>query len=116
VDTDELVAALDPLQPAHLACASALRQGAEFTLWHDGTATPAELLDICRRRHGKLLEQGVETVGFEQALRDLESTARPLLRLGSVDVGDPPYHFAVFLAAQRTEVVACLGVDQAWEE
>lgn len=35
-----------------------------------------------------------------------------LVRLGAVDVEDPPYHFQLFLNAAGTKVVACLGVDQ----
>ena len=113
MDPHQIVEALDPLQPAHRACADALRRGAAFTLWPDGVATPEELLEICRRRHRGVLEQGIETIGFEQALQGLETTTHQALRLGAVEVADPPYHFAVFLAAEDPEVVACLGVDQS---
>ena len=113
MDTSAIVSALDPLQPAHQGCATALRHGAEFSLWHDGVATPAELLEICHRRHRKILEHGIETLGFEQALEALESTGFDGLRLGAVEVEEPPYHYAVFLAPHETEIVACLGVDQS---
>jgi hypothetical protein len=113
VDTDRIVEALDPLQPAHHACSEALRHGASFTLWRDGAASPAELLEICHRRHRGVLEQGIETLGFEQALEALKTTGYGSLRLGAVDVEEPPYHYALFLAPTHTEVVACLGVDQS---
>jgi len=115
VDIDEIVSALDPLQPAHRGCATALRNGADFRLWHDGVATPEELLEICHRRHRRILEQGIVTLGFEQALAALEATGHDGLRLGAVEVEDPPYHYAVFLAPHETEVVACLGVDQTFQ-
>jgi hypothetical protein len=73
--------------------------------------------DLCTRPHyrrrASYTEQvGIPTLGFSTAVQALHQYGDQPVRLGAVDVDDPPYHFQLFLDNELTSVIACLGVDQ----
>ncbi|MEU8006288.1 hypothetical protein AB0B66_34460 [Catellatospora sp. NPDC049111] len=51
-------------------------------------------------------------LGFREAVDRLDELGDQPLRLGQVAVLSPPYHFLLFLTADLSAVVACIGVDQ----
>ena len=52
-------------------------------------------------------------MGFADAVTALRAVGEELVRIGAVDVEDPPYHFQLFLNEDGTEMIACLGVNQS---
>jgi hypothetical protein len=77
-------------------------------------SSPSTLVALYARRDSHTRQQGIPTLGFTRAVDDLRAHGEDLVRLGAVDLDDPPYHFQLFLNADATAVVACLGVDQSW--
>jgi len=69
---------------------------------------------IYARRDRHTRQRSIPTLGFTQAVDDLRAHGDDLVRLGAVDLDDPPYHFQLFLNEDATAVIACLGVDQSW--
>jgi len=114
MDRDRLVGLLDGEGEAFVACRSAVVAGASF--WISPTAQPAApLAGIYGVREAHTRRIGLETLGFAAAVEALRARGQDLVRLGAVDLDDPPYHFQVFLDEPLAAVVACLGVDQgAW--
>jgi hypothetical protein len=92
-----------------LACRDALSAGARF--WVDEQSCPAApVAAIYARRDLITSRAGQSTSGFSEAVEALRSHGDRLIRIGAVDVDDPRYHFQVFLRADMSGVVACLGV------
>ncbi|MFG3701674.1 hypothetical protein ACGF5C_27745 [Micromonospora sp. NPDC047620] len=80
----------------------------------DSDPLPAShMVRIYRRRERHIKARGVSSLGFAEAVQALTDAGHLPLRLGSVAAADPPYHFQIFLSADASTVVACLGVDQA---
>lgn len=59
------------------------------------------------------LERAMGTVGFAEAVADLRARGGDLVRVGGVEIEDPPYQFQLYLNEHASAVVACLGVDQS---
>jgi hypothetical protein len=114
VDRDLLVQLLsgeDGEDEAFTACRQFVVAGAR--LWVSDQVQPAAELARTYQRRARHTEQvGIPTLGFPAAVRALRRYGEQLVRLGAVDVSDPPYHFQLFLDKELTSVIACLGVDQ----
>jgi hypothetical protein len=96
------------------ACLAVLRQGATVATSSDGS-TPVsvtELQTIFERRVQHLRSLGRAPLGGDQLVLALRSTSEETLQIVAVDSLDPRMHFAVFLSADFSDLVACLGVDQ----
>ena len=112
MERDELLRLLDEMPgEAFTACGAAIRAGAEYFVWED--AVPADqLARSYSRRVQHLARIGNQMLGSDDAIaRLLISGDRPL-RICEATVEDPPTHFQLFLSADATRVVACLGIDQ----
>ena len=111
MDRDHLVQLLGDEHEAFIACRRSVVAGARF--WVSGQAQPASKLTRTYQRRARHTEQlGIPTLGFTAALHALHEHGEQAVRLGSVDVDDPPYHFQLFFDEKLTSIVACLGVDQ----
>jgi hypothetical protein len=111
VDRDLLVRLLGGGDEAFSACRQSVVAGARF--WVSGDAQPASGLAVIYQRRAEHIEQvGIPTLGFSAALHALHEYGERQVRLGAVDVDNPPYHFQLFLDENLTSIVACLGVDQ----
>lgn len=93
---------------AHQECFEALRSGAPFRV-HHGTVTREGALRIYQLRAQATHLVGTETLGVDQALKDLADCGLPQLRVTAVS-GD--HDFMVFLDPECTQVIACLGVER----
>lgn len=111
VNRDHLAQLLDSPGYASSACRHALLEGAEFIVW-DGSAPASGMVPAYERREAHTVARGIPTLGFPEALASLRSVGAAQVQLGQVTVANPPYLFMLFLAADSSEVVACLGVDQ----
>jgi hypothetical protein len=65
---------------------------------------------VRRERHTR--QFGIPTAGFAAAVETLLAYGERPVRIGAVDIDDPPYHYQLFLSEDLTTVVAVLGVDQ----
>lgn len=111
MDRDLLVQLLGDENEAFTACRQSLVAGARF--WVSDHTQPASGLARTYQRRARHTEQtGIPTLGFSTAVRALHKHGEQSVRLGAVDVDDPPYHFQLFLDEDLTSIVACLGVDQ----
>jgi hypothetical protein len=98
---------------AFVACRQALLAGARF--WVAGGSQPAStLVQTYARRDKHTRKRGIETIGFAEAVTKLGALGEELVRLAAADSDHPPYHFMLFLNADATTPLACLGVDQSW--
>ena len=96
---------------AFTACRRFVVAGAR--LWVSDQAQPAsEFARTYQRRASHIELVGIPTLGFSVAVQALHQYGEQPVRLGAVDVDDPPYHFQLFLNEELTSVIACLGVDQ----
>jgi hypothetical protein len=111
VDRDLLVQLLSGEREAFSACQQAVLAGAK--VWVSGHAQPASrLAGTYQRRASHTQQRGIPTLGFAAAVQALHEYGEQPVRLGAVDVDDPPYHFQLFLDENLTSIVACLGVNQ----
>jgi hypothetical protein len=111
VDRDLLIQLLGDEQEPFRACREYVVAGAP--VWVSDHAQPASgLVSTYQRRAEHTLQAGIPTLGFSAAVHALYEYGEQPVRLGAVDVDDPPYHFQLFLDEDLTSVVACLGVDQ----
>ncbi|MFB9447162.1 hypothetical protein Dvina_29480 [Dactylosporangium vinaceum] len=86
--------------------------GARFRI-DDGSTPAPRLASIYARRDRHTRSRGMATLGFAAAVEALRAYGDRPVRLGAVEVDEPPYHFQLFLAADLTAVIACLGVDRS---
>lgn len=87
--------------------------GASFQVSAAGPPAPASrLVETCAGRGAHHRAAGIPTVGFAAAVQALHAYGERPVRIGSVKVTDPPYHYQLFLTHDLTAVVAVLGVDQ----
>ena len=111
MDRDLLVQLLSGEHEAFSSCRQSVLAGAR--VWVSGHAQPASgLASTYQRRAGHIQQRGIPTLGFSAAVQALHEYGEQPVRLGAVDVDDPPYHFQLFLDENLTSIVACLGVDQ----
>jgi len=96
---------------AFTACRESVVTGARFWV-SDHTQPASELISTYQRRARHTQQAGIPTLGFSTAVRALHMHGEHPVRLGAVDVDDPPYYFQLFLDEDLTSIVACLGVDQ----
>ena len=111
MNRDALTAALERAGDAYVAARAALLHGDTFEVY-DSLVPVEELRDIYRRREQHTLAEGLPTLGFSDAVDDLNRTAQPALRLGQISGTTPPRHFQLFLTPDAAEVVACLAVGR----
>ncbi|WP_144120960.1 hypothetical protein [Catellatospora sichuanensis] len=111
--TGQLIRLLGERNDAFEACRLALEDGASFRIFEDPAPLPAHhYARIYARRERLTRNAGRPTLGFREAADRLGESGDQPLRLGQVTVISPPYHFQLFLTADISAVVACLGVDQ----
>jgi hypothetical protein len=96
------------------ACLAVLRRGAIVASSPEGsTPVPvAELRTIFERRVRHLRSLGRAPLGGDQLVQALRSTKEETMQVLAVNSPDPRMHFALFLSADFSDLVACLGVDQ----
>jgi hypothetical protein len=94
---------------AAAACRAALIDGAELILWQ-GSAPADRMLAAYRRRHALVMADAIDSIGFTEALDDLQRAGIRELHLGQVTVAFPSYVYTLFLINDPPELVACLGV------
>jgi len=111
VKREDLISLLTDNSPAHQACRTALNQGSFFYV-DDGLIPANNHAFTYRAREAHTRERGIPTLGFAAAVERLHALGEQPLRLGGVRQSDPPYYFQLFLAADGTAVLACIGVDQ----
>jgi len=93
----------------------ALRAGDPFEVGEQVVDTD-HLLVIYRRRATHVQRLGIATDGFDRAVTDIAECGHSGLRLAAVEGRESARHFQVFLAPHADEVVACLSVDQSWQD
>ena len=111
MERDQLAQLLDTPGYASSACRHALLRGADFILW-EGSVPASRMVPAYERRESHTVAEGIRTLGFADAVASLRDVGTQHVQLGQVTVTDPPYLFMLFLAADASTVVACLGVDQ----
>jgi hypothetical protein len=111
MDRADLAALLDrPARPfAFAACRDAVLAGDEFQIWEHDVGVDG-LVRIYRRRERDARRTGRPTLGFAEAVTDLEACRLPFVWLGRVAGQHPPYNFQLFLEPGETGIVACLAV------
>lgn len=110
VNREDLIALLAEDSAVNKKCRKAVGLGASFDIW-DGLVPASRLARIYRVREVLIRKRGTPTLGFAAAVKALHALDEQPLRLGQVSQFDPPYHFQLFLAADATSVIACIGVD-----
>src|SRR4051794_2957232 len=112
MEREVLLRLLDEVpEEAFVACKDAIRAGADYVVWDD--TVPADQLArtySLRTRH--MAKIGTPMLGSEDTIARLQIAGARPLRIGEAKVEDPPTHFQLFLSADATRVVACLGIDQ----
>ncbi|MFF5226776.1 hypothetical protein [Dactylosporangium sp. NPDC000521] len=96
---------------AFVACKDAIRAGADYVVWDD-TVPADQLARSYSRRAQHMAKIGTPMLGGDDAITRLQVAGGRPLRIGEAKVEDPPTHFQLFLTADATRVVACLGIDQ----
>ena len=110
MERDQLVELLDGPGDAGSACRHALLDGAAFLVW-EGSAAADRMIPAYERRQRRAAAEGMATLGFSEALVALRAMGTQQLRLGQVALLDNTYRFMLFLAADLSAVVACLGIE-----
>ncbi|MER7002661.1 hypothetical protein ABT297_06390 [Dactylosporangium sp. NPDC000555] len=93
------------------ACRAAIGAGAEYVVW-DHTLPADQLARSYSRRAQHMAKIGNPMLGGAEAIEQLQTSGDRPLRVGEAKVADPPTHFQLFLAADGSRVVACIGIDQ----
>ncbi|GAA2614593.1 hypothetical protein GCM10010399_51780 [Dactylosporangium fulvum] len=104
----EVQTLLDTAGAAGEACKTALRLGAELTVF-EARAPAFEMLYTWGWRYELLRENGVGTVGYEVGLEQLAEYGSRPVRLGRVRLKAPVCSFILFFAADEPCLVACVG-------
>ncbi|WP_125591945.1 hypothetical protein [Amycolatopsis balhimycina] len=112
MDRDSLAGLLDGHGEAAQLAKDAFLAGADYRLWDDGTAHVGSLWAICGWRLRLVQRKGRTSTGFVEAVEALRVYGgTPDVVIGHID--DRPqsgYYFQLFLAADLSEIIACLGV------
>jgi hypothetical protein len=109
MDQNAVTQLLNRSSEAGEACRDALLDGAQLILWR-GSAPADRMLAAYRRRHARAIADGVDTIGFVQALDDLGRAGTSQLSLGQVTVADPAYIYMIFMVNEPPALVACVGI------
>jgi hypothetical protein len=96
---------------AYEACRAAIRAGAEYVVW-DHTLPADQLARSYSRRAQHMAKIGNPMLGGAEAIAQLETSGDRPLRVGEAKIENPPTHFQLFLTADASRVVACIGIDQ----
>jgi hypothetical protein len=109
MNQERIAQLLDGGTGAASACRAALIDGANLILWQ--SSAPADrMLAAYRRRHAQVLADAVDSIGFTEALDDLQRAGTRELCLGQVTVAHPAYIYMLFLTNDPPKLIACLGV------
>jgi hypothetical protein len=103
---------LDSAWEADSACRQLLLDGAPFHIGEHGPASVAGLVHIYARRERLTRRKGVPSVGFSEAVERLQSCGLDDVLIGYVKDVERGWHFQLFVAADESLVVSCLGVKQ----
>src|SRR5690242_8505774 len=109
MDQERITQLLDGSTEAASACRTALIEGADLILWQ-GSAPADRMLAAYRRRHAQILADAVDSIGFTEALDDLQRAGTRQLCLGQVTVTYPAYIYMLFMTNDPPKLIACLGV------
>jgi hypothetical protein len=96
---------------AYQPCLQQVRRGVAFTIY-DGILPASHYERIYRLRERHTHRIGQPSVGFRETVERLRELGDQPVRLGAVTVAHPLYHYQLFLSADLSTVVGCLGVDQ----
>jgi hypothetical protein len=96
---------------AFQACRAAIRAGAEYVVW-DHTLPADQLARSYTRRARHMERIGNPMLGGAEAIDVLATAGDRPLRVGEAKIENPPTHFQLFLSADASRVVACIGIDQ----
>lgn len=107
----QLISLLVDQTASFAACREALQRGASFTS-SDGLLPARHYAGIYKRRERHTREAGIPTMGFAEAVKTLDALENEPLQIAGVRQTDPPYYFQLFLTADRSAMVACIGVGQ----
>jgi len=110
MERNQLAELLDGPGYADCACRHALLHGAAFLVWK-GSAAADRMVPAYERRRRRAAAEGMATLGFPEALLVLRALGTQQVRLGQVTLLDNTYRFMLFLAADLSAVVACLGIE-----
>ncbi|MFB9408106.1 MULTISPECIES: hypothetical protein [Dactylosporangium] len=93
------------------ACRDAIQAGAEYVVW-DHTLPADQLARSYLRRAQHMARIGTPMLGSAEAIDVLQTAGDRPLRVGEAKIENPPTHFQLFLTADATRVLACIGIDQ----
>ncbi|MFI6758803.1 hypothetical protein ACIBF5_06610 [Micromonospora sp. NPDC050417] len=108
MDRDVLIALLAAAPEPHQACIAALQRGSPFQVF-DSPAPARQFADIWRWREQLVQDAGIPTDGWHPGLEVLTAAGEQAVRVGVVQVPDTRKRFKVFLSADASTVVACIG-------
>lgn len=111
VDRSALADLLSDAGEAGAACRRALVAGADYEVWPTPVST-RDLIGVYRRRERLSRRHGISPIGFADAVVRLNICGREVVLVGYVKGVTPAYHFQVFLSADASRVIACLGISQ----
>ena len=115
MERDRLIQLLGKEAGAFSSFRRALQSGATFWLFDAYPAvTASHFANVYARRERRMRAAGTPTLGFQDTVHRLRELGDQPLLLGEVGVASPAYHFQLFLTADLSAVVACLGVDRHW--
>lgn len=95
-------------QTAYLAYRAAVRRDASFTIW-DALVPASSLADIYRFRKETVRLAGLTADSYRLAVDRLTGLGDEPLRLGVVRRTDESGRFVLFVAADASPVIACVG-------
>jgi hypothetical protein len=93
------------------ACRVAISAGAEYVVW-DHVLPADQLARSYLRRAQHMARIGNPMLGSAEAIDVLQTAGDRPLRVGEAKTENPPTHFQLFLTADATRVLACIGIDQ----
>ncbi|RUL90399.1 MULTISPECIES: hypothetical protein [Micromonospora] len=118
MERKELISLLADESPVNKACREALERGAPFHIRDEamGLVPANNLASTYRAREAITRDRGIPTLGFAAAVEALHALGEQPVRLGGVTQLDPPYYFQLFLTADATSVLTCIGVNQKHQQ
>ncbi|MEW9530067.1 hypothetical protein [Microbispora sp. NPDC049125] len=111
MDRSALADLLSDAGEAGAACRRALVSGGDYEVWPAPVSTRS-LVRVYRRRERLSRRRGISSVGFADAVVRLDTCDLEVVLIGYVESVSPAYHFQIFLSADASRVIACLGISQ----
>ncbi|WP_147457080.1 hypothetical protein [Micromonospora pisi] len=108
MDRDVLIALLAAAPEPPQACIAALQSGSSFKVF-DPSAPARQFADIWRVREQIVQDAGIPTDGWHPGLESLTAAGEQPVRVGVVQVPDTRKRFKLFLSADASALVACIG-------